>query len=93
MQKRKKCTTVNQLYLFFYVNLFHLRPKFVCFIVISHENTEKILLSLNVNLSALKWGQRLSATIRAILQTVFRYFILSNNKKFFKLLKKGKILS
>ena len=36
------------------------------FIVIRHENTEKIFLSLNVHLSTLKWGQSSSsAKIRA----------------------------
>ena len=83
-KKEKKCSTVKQLYLFICKPI-SFKAKFCMYIVISHENTEKILLLLNVNLSTLKWDQRLSATIRAFLQTVFLYFILSNNKKIFKL--------
>ena len=83
-KEEKKCTTVKQLYLFI-CKAISFQAKFCMFIVMSHEHTENIFLkSLNVYLSTLKWGQySSSATIRAFLQSVFLYFILSKNKKIF----------
>ena len=62
------------------------QAKFGMLIVISLKNIEKIFFKLNVHMSTLKWGQRSSsAIIRAFLQTVFLFFLWSNNKMFCKL--------
>ena len=74
------------MYLFICKNIsFH--TKFCMLIVISLKNIEQMFfLLLNVHMSTLKWGQRSSsAIIGAFLQTVFLFFLWSNNKMLFKL--------
>ena len=62
-------------------------------IVISLKNIEKRFLSLDIDMSTLKWGQRSSsAIIGAILQTVFLFFFSCPTTRFFLNSKKGRSL-
>ena len=83
--KREKCTTVKN-NIFFKCKPISFQAKFCMFIFINHENTEKISFITKCSFVDFKMGSSSSSTTtRAFLQTVFLYFILSNNKKIFKL--------
>ena len=84
-KNEKICTTVKQLYLFICKHI-SFQAKFCMLIVISLKNIEKIILIAKCSYGGFKMGSKvIKCNNQSILQTVFLFFLWSNNKTFFKL--------
>ena len=84
-KNEKIYTTVKQLYLFICKHI-SFQAKFCMLIVISLKNIEKMFFITKCSYVDFKMGSKvIKCNNRGFLQTVFLFFLWSNNKMLFKL--------